>query len=95
MCCNKRWNVIKFASKDLTVLDLKDIYEDIPVLPRTENTQLQQPQHQQPKSKVKLRTDSKDEFKSYNNRLNNIKETIEKLTNAFLVIRFQCFRTSN
>ncbi|MDR4512419.1 MAG: hypothetical protein MRJ93_12030 [Nitrososphaeraceae archaeon] len=75
------YQAMKFASKGFSVDDLKDIYEDIPVRIASNKTQ------HIPKSKVRLRTASTDESNYDNNsRFNNVRETNEKLTNAFFGI---------
>lgn len=75
-----KYQAMKFASKGFNVDDLKDIYEDIPVRIASNKTQ------HIPKSKVRLRTASTDESNNDSSRFNNVRETNEKLTNAFFGI---------
>lgn len=84
--------VKKFAAKDLTVEDLREIYEDIPakakqeatteVTAKTASVQEQQPK---PKGKVQLRTASTDESNQNNdtNKSNKIRDTNSKLVSSF------------
>lgn len=74
---------MKYASKGFTVDDLKDIYEGIPER-RIKTASATAVKKQIPKSKVKLRTASTDESPYNNYNSNNIRQTNDKLTNAYL-----------
>jgi hypothetical protein len=70
------WQAMKFASKNMTIDDLKAIYESIP------------PKPEPIKSRVKLRVASTDEDNdsdnNYSDRSNRIRDTNNKLAGSFL-----------
>ena len=84
--------VKKFAAKDLTVEDLREIYEDIPAKKQeaatevTKTASVAQPK-EIPKGKAKLRTASTDESTAENNDTNN-KVNKTRVTNSRLVSSF-------
>lgn len=80
--------VKKFAAKDLTVEDLREIYEDIPAKASATpaKTASVSEQKETPKGKVQLRTASTDESPQQNdtnNKSNKIKDTNSKLVSSF------------
>lgn len=78
--------VKKFAAKDLTVEDLREIYEDIPAKATTpaKTASVSEPK-ETPKGKVHLRTASTDESpqNDTNSKSNKIKDTNSKLVSSF------------
>lgn len=73
------WQVRKMASKGMTVEDLREIYEGIPPKPKMQTASVKRP-----KSKVRLRTASTDEYNNSSDRQSRIQNTNERLANSYL-----------